>query len=127
MTMREQSRETVRATFSRTLLVCVVLLVALAIVFITGAVIGSQRLPLAASLCALTGRSNCGLSPEQQAILFDLRLPRNLLAGAVGMCMAAAGASYQALLRNPLAETYLHGVCNDEDVGTHDAWVCFDA
>src|SRR5207249_1764028 len=81
-----------RATLSRTLFVCGLLLAALAIVFLIASVNGSQRLPLAASLCALTGRSNCGLSPEQQAILFDLRLPRNLLAGAVGMCLAAAGA-----------------------------------
>src|SRR2546426_8930905 len=117
----------VRATLSRTLFVCALLLVALAIVFLIAAVIGSQRLPLAASLCALTGRSNCGLSPEQQAILFDLRLPRNLLAGAVGMCLAAAGAGYQALLRNPLAEPYLLGVSNGAAVGTMTALVFFGA
>src|SRR5207302_10484395 len=127
MIMREKPRETGRATFSRTLLVCGLLLAALAIVFITAAVIGSQRLPLAASLCALTGRSNCGLSPEQRAILFDLRLPRNLLAGAVGMCLAAAGAGYQALLRNPLAEPYLLGVSNGAAVGTMTALVFFGA
>ena len=127
MIMREKPRETGRATFSRTLLVCGLLLAALAIVFITAAVIGSQRLPLAASLCALTGRSNCGLSPEQRAILFDLRLPRNLLAGAVGMSLAAAGAGYQALLRNPLAEPYLLGVSNGAAVGTMTALVFFGA
>jgi len=96
-------------------------------VFLIAAVIGSQRLPLAASLCALTGRSNCGVSPEQQAILFDLRLPRDLLAGAVGRCLAAAGAGYQALLRNPLAEPYLLGVSNGAAVGTMTALVFFGA
>src|SRR5436309_5991764 len=116
-----------RATLSRTLFVCGLLLIVLASVFLIAAVIGSQRLPLAASLCALTGRSNCGLSPEQQAILFDLRLPRNLLAGAVGMCLAAAGAGYQALLRNPLAEPYLLGVSNGAAVGTMTALVFFGA
>src|SRR5437660_5881965 len=127
MIMREKPRETGRATFGRTLLVCGLLLAALAIVFITAAVIGSQRLPLANSLCALTGRSNCGLSPEQRAILFDIRLPRILLAGAVGMCLAAAGAGYQALLRNPLAEPYLLGVSNGAAVGTMTALVFFGA
>src|SRR5256884_3143602 len=112
-----------RATLSRTLFVCGLLLAALAIVFLIASVNGSQRLPLAASLCALTGRSNCGLSPEQQAILFDLRLPRNLLAGAVGICLATAGAGYQALLRNPLAEPYLLGVSNGAAVGTMIALV----
>src|SRR5438477_2613510 len=127
MIMREKPRETGRATFSRTLLVCGFLLVLLAVVLVVASVIGNQRLPLAASLCALTGRSNCGLSPEQRAILFDIRLPRILLAGAVGMCLAAAGAGYQALLRNPLAEPYLLGVSNGAAVGTMTALVFFGA
>src|SRR5947209_2415684 len=116
-----------RATLSRTLLVCALLLIALAIVFLIASVIGSQRLPLAASLCALAGRSNCGLSSEQQAILFDIRVPRILLAGAVGMCLAAAGGGSQALLRNPLAEPYLLGVSNGAAVGTMMALVFFGA
>src|SRR5213592_2850303 len=116
---------TSRATLSRTVMVCVVLLALLIIVLVIASVIGSQRLPLTGSLCALTGKSNCGLSSEQQAILFDLRLPRILLAGAVGMCLAAAGAAYQALLRNPLAEPYLLGVSNGAAVGTMASLVFF--
>jgi iron complex transport system permease protein len=99
----------------------------LAIVFIVASVVGSQRLPVTNSLCALTGRSTCGLTSEQEAILFDVRLPRILLAGAVGMCLAAAGAGYQALLRNPLAEPYLLGVSNGAAVGTMIALVFFGA
>ena len=116
-----------QATLSRTLLICGVLVLLLAVVFIVASVIGSQRLPLAGSLCALTGRSNCGLTSEEHAILFDLRLPRILLAGVVGMCLAAAGAAYQALLRNPLAEPYLLGVSNGAAVGTMMALVFFGA
>src|SRR6185503_19916463 len=67
--------------------------------------------------------SNCGLSSEQQVILLDLRLPRILLAGSVGMCLAAARAGYQALLRNPLAEPYLLGISNGAAVGTMMALV----
>ena len=44
------------------------------------------------------------LSTEQRAILFDIRLPRVLLAAGVGASLAAAGAALQAMLRNPLAE-----------------------
>jgi len=109
------------------LLVCGGLLFLLVIVLVIASVFGSQRLPLAASLCALTGKSDCGLSSEEQAILIDLRLPRILLAGAVGMCLAAAGAAYQALLRNPLAEPYLLGVSNGAAVGTMIALVFFGA
>jgi iron complex transport system permease protein len=78
-------------------------------------------------LCALTGKANCSLSAEERAILFDIRLPRILLAGAVGTCLAAAGAAYQALLRNPLAEPYLLGVSNGAAVGTMAALVFFGA
>ena len=103
------------------------LLLTLAIVVLLASVIGSQRLPLSASLCALVGAPNCGLSSDQQAILFDIRLPRILLAGAVGMCLATAGAGYQALLRNPLAEPYLLGISNGAAVGTMTALVFFGA
>jgi iron complex transport system permease protein len=116
-----------RATLQRTLLVCAALLALLAVALIAAAVIGSQRLPLTASLCALTGGANCGLSAEDGAILFDIRLPRILLAGAVGTCLAAAGAAYQALLRNPLAEPYLLGISNGAAVGTMAALVFFGA
>src|SRR5713226_9306290 len=120
---REQPNEPGRATFGRTLLICVGLLLLLAVIFVIAALVGNQRLPLQSSVCALAGGSNCGLSSEQQAILFDLRVPRILLAGAVGMCLASAGAGYQALLRNPLAEPYLLGVSNGAAVGTMTALV----
>ena len=124
-TKSRQSIESGRATFGRTLLICGGLLILLAVIFVIASLVGSQRLPLASSLCALTGRSGCGLSFEQQAILFDLRLPRILLGGAVGSCLASAGAGYQALLRNPLAEPYLLGVSNGAAVGTMTALVFF--
>src|SRR3989440_8682556 len=125
--MQKESVTTGHNTLRKTLGVCGFLLVLLAVVLVVASVIGNQRLPLAASLCALTGRSNCGLSSEQQAILFDIRLPRILLAGAVGMCLAAAGAGYEALMRNPLAEPYLLGVSNGAAVGTMTALVFFGA
>ena len=125
--MMGQTIEPARATFRRALFVCGMLLLLLFVVLVIASAVGSQRLPLANSLCALTGRSTCGLTSEQEAILFDVRLPRILLAGAVGMCLAAAGAGYQALLRNPLAEPYLLGISNGAAVGTMIALVFFGA
>ncbi|MDX6385967.1 MAG: cobalamin transport system permease protein [Blastocatellia bacterium] len=127
MTKLKASIDSGRATFGRTLLICTVLLILLAVIFVIAALVGSQRLPLSGTLCALAGGSNCGLTSEQQAILFDLRLPRIMLAGAVGMCLASAGAGYQALLRNPLAEPYLLGVSNGAAVGTMTALLFFGA
>lgn len=112
---------------SRTLIICAGLFALLIAIIVFASLVGSQSLPLRSSLCALTAASGCGLSPEQHAILFDLRLPRILLAGVVGMCLAAAGAAYQALLRNPLAEPYLLGVSNGAAVGTMMALVFFGA
>ena len=66
------------------------------------------------------------LSPEQRSILFDIRLPRVLLAAGVGASLAAAGAALQAMLRNPLAEPYLLGVSNGAALGTMLAFVFFE-
>ena len=116
-----------RSTLRRTLLLCLLLLGALCIAIVVASAIGAERLPLASSLCALFtgGSSSCGLTPEQSAILFDIRLPRILLAASVGASLATAGAGYQALLRNPLAEPYLLGISNGAAVGTMVALVFF--
>lgn len=66
------------------------------------------------------------LSEQQRAILFEVRLPRVLLAATVGASLAVAGASLQALLRNPLAEPYLLGVSNGAALGTMLAFVFFE-
>ena len=54
----------------RTLTVCALLLIVLLAMLLMASVIGSQRLPVLSVLCALSGRSTCGLSSEGQAILF---------------------------------------------------------
>jgi len=43
-------------------------------------------------------------------IVIEIRLPRILLAIVVGASLAVAGTSFQALLRNPLADPYVLGV-----------------
>ena len=67
------------------------------------------------------------LTDEQQTILFDIRLPRVLLAACVGASLAAAGAGLQSLLRNPLAEPYLLGVSNGAALGTMLAFAFFES
>ena len=109
------------------LLVCAGLFLLLLFAFVISSTLGAERLSFNGALCALTGKANCNLSSEERAILFDIRVPRILLAGAVGICLAAAGAAYQALLRNPLAEPYLLGVSNGAAVGTMAALVFFGA
>lgn len=52
-----------------------------------------------------------------ETILFQIRLPRVILGGLVGMTLAVAGAAYQALFRNPLADPYLIGVSSGASFG----------
>lgn len=120
---------TTRVTLKRTLIACGLLALTLVFAVVVMSLIGSESLPPRASLCALAtlGTSQCGLERDQYDILFQIRLPRILLAAAVGGSLATAGASYQALLRNPLAEPYLLGVSNGAAVGTMVALVFFGA
>ncbi|MBI1764848.1 MAG: iron ABC transporter permease [Acidobacteria bacterium] len=57
------------------------------------------------------------LSPEHAAIIFDVRLPRIGLALAVGAALALAGAAFQALLRNPLADPHVLGISSGAALG----------
>lgn len=50
-------------------------------------------------------------------IVRDLRLPRAVLGALVGTALALAGTTFQALLRNPLAEPYVLGVAGGAALG----------
>ncbi|HLY33034.1 MAG TPA: iron ABC transporter permease [Jatrophihabitantaceae bacterium] len=52
-----------------------------------------------------------------QAIVWDVRLPRVVLAALVGAMLAAGGTSYQGVLRNSLADPYLLGVAAGAGLG----------
>ena len=53
----------------------------------------------------------------EHAILFEVRLPRVLIAGLLGGALAVAGVVFQALLRNPLADPYVLGVSGGASIG----------
>lgn len=50
-------------------------------------------------------------------ILFSIRLPRMLLAGLIGVCLAVCGTAMQGLFRNPLADPSLIGVSSGASAG----------
>jgi len=52
-----------------------------------------------------------------ETIIWDLRLPRIMLAGTVGASLALSGATYQGLFRNPLADPFLIGVASGAGLG----------
>lgn len=56
-------------------------------------------------------------SDATETIVVDLRLPRVLTAMLVGSALAVAGATYQGLLRNPLADPYVLGTASGAALG----------
>ena len=57
------------------------------------------------------------VSPAWRNIIWEVRLPRVLLAGVAGATLAMAGATYQGVFRNPLADPYLIGVATGANLG----------
>lgn len=59
-----------------------------------------------------------GLPQDEAGIIFlELRLPRALLAAAVGAALAVAGAGFQGFFRNPLADPYIIGASSGAALG----------
>jgi iron complex transport system permease protein len=58
-----------------------------------------------------------------ETILWEIRFPRIVLGGLVGCGLAVAGATYQGLFRNPLADPYLLGVAAGAGLGAVVAFI----
>lgn len=58
-----------------------------------------------------------GLSRIQDGIVWNLRLPRSLMAALCGAGLAICGVILQSLLRNPLADPYLLGIASGASTG----------
>lgn len=58
-----------------------------------------------------------GAASTEGAILWEIRMPRVLLAMGAGVGLAAAGVTWQGVLRNPLADPYLIGVSSGGALG----------
>jgi iron complex transport system permease protein len=95
---------------------------ALALSALLAIVIGSVAIPPRAVLDLVLARL-FGLVPTAvypgtySTILFDIRLPRIALTAVTGAALASAGAAYQGLFRNPLADPYLVGVASGAGLG----------
>ncbi len=98
------------------------LLVLLVVVITLATTIGSVRIPFLSTFRILLSQLPLvDISPTWQGttetIILDIRLPRVILAGIVGAALAVAGATYQGLFRNPLADPYLIGVAQGAALG----------
>jgi iron complex transport system permease protein len=96
----------------------VLLLVLLAVVTMSMG-IGAERVPVGATMKVIGshifgGKVSAGV---QDTIIWDIRLPRVILAVIVGILLAVAGAALQGLLLNPLADPYVVGVSSGAALG----------
>lgn len=96
----------------------------LAVLFaaVLGCVVGAAGLDPAdvirAMIDAIPGVSvDSGLTEVQTTILFEIRMPRVVLGALVGAVLAVAGASYQGVFRNALADPFLLGVAAGAGLG----------
>jgi iron complex transport system permease protein len=89
---------------------------------LVGALVGPVHLGPGAVVQAILSRIpflgvHSPLSRADDAILVQLRLPRVVLGCLVGGMLASAGAAYQGVFRNPLADPYLLGVAAGAGLG----------
>jgi len=95
---------------------------ALLVVLVAGVAAGTVTIPLGDTI-GILGHRLLGLdvpvtwSPAEEAIVWELRLPRVLTAMTVGVGLAVAGVTFQGLLRNPLADPYVLGTASGAALG----------
>jgi iron complex transport system permease protein len=107
-------------TLARLFLRCGVLAAILFVVVVIALKLGAVQVSLYGLgkdlINVLLHRAN-SLSTDYGMIVLDIRLPRILLGIVVGASLSVAGASFQALLRNPLADPYVLGVSSGAALG----------
>ncbi|GAB2517572.1 FecCD family ABC transporter permease [Nocardiopsis aegyptia] len=69
------------------------------------------------SASARLGVGDSPLTPLREGIVWNLRMPRTLLAAVCGAGLALCGAVMQSLLRNPLADPFVLGVSSGASTG----------
>jgi len=111
-----------RAKVRRGRLVLILAALVLAAVALWAVTVGSTAIPVQDILAVLQARL---FAPEKadaystalNTIILDIRLPRILMAGLTGAALAVAGAAYQGMFRNPLADPYLTGISQGAALG----------
>lgn len=70
----------------------------------------------------LAGLTGGAITPHEQAaytVVWDIRLPRTLLAAVVGAGLSSVGVAVQALVRNALADPFVLGISSGAAVGAN--------
>ena len=104
------------------LFICLLLVAILLLAFLWALSIGTVKLPLAQIYTVIVDQLQSDLSVEAagRGAAHDivlLRLPRLVLAAAVGCGLACCGVIMQAIVKNPLADPYILGISSGASLG----------
>ncbi len=92
----------------------------LTLILVTAFAVGKFPVPpgdLLRSLGAHLSGNGSGLSEAAETVIWNIRLPRIAAGGLVGAVLAAAGAAYQGMFRNPLVSPDILGVSSGAGLG----------
>jgi iron complex transport system permease protein len=111
-----------RGIRERHLLMVGIGVVSIALALIAGIAVGNVPVEPGETLAILTHRllgwpAAVTWPASAETIVFELRVPRVLTASLVGSALAVAGATFQGLLRNPLADPYVLGTASGAALG----------
>ena len=100
------AKDTIKRLAKRRILILLVLAVLACFGGIISIMKGSVNVPLNEIIAAMTG----GSAAMHQQIIMNIRLPRTIVAGLVGVNLALSGAILQAVMKNPLADPHIIGI-----------------
>ena len=117
--MRESApRSAVATRGGRRLGVVGGLALVLALALLGASLVGAYPISLADAVAAFVrALSGAAAQGQIETVLFEVRLPRVLAAALGGAALAAAGAAYQTLFRNPLVSPDILGVSTGAGLG----------
>ena len=103
----------------------VTLIVVLIVIFLVSFMLGRYPVSVvdvlktfAGKLVQLFGGTGIeGVTAEMEAVVWNIRLPRILMACLVGCCLSCAGAAYQGVFQNPMASPDILGASNGAAFG----------
>ncbi len=97
--------------------IIIILIFVLAAIMLVSLGVGAVSVPPAQVITILLNPTDPSLSTANITIVRELRLARILLAALVGAGLAAAGAAFQGLFRNPLADPFVVGASGGAALG----------
>ena len=115
--MSAESGECITMSNRRFIIFSLLLISALIGTMIISLGVGAVYIPPGRVVDALTHPNAIKTSATDATIIRELRLPRIVLAATIGAGLAAAGAAFQGLFRNPLADPFVVGASSGASLG----------